>query len=332
MLQRLRRKRVLSVLLIIIGTTAFHLLAPTTSHAWHNLHLLAERLYYLPILLAAAWFGFRATSAFTLLISGAYALHFTLDWGSRPWVQMEQAANLVTFWVLAATASVLFGRWKSALGRVERSHEETLSTLAASLELREPYTAGHSERVRAYTLLLADKLGIREPERLRLLAAGALFHDVGKIGIPDTILMKAGPLTPDERTTMQRHPELGADLVGKIRFLEDARNLVLHHHENFDGRGYPHGLRGQDIPLGARLFAVADSYDAMTTTRSYRPALSVAEAAQRILEGRGTQFDPEVVDAFIGIGIQTWRDLAVQYGVPHPLQPSLECSEGERHA
>jgi putative nucleotidyltransferase with HDIG domain len=225
-------------------------------------------------------------------------------------LQAEQGANLATFWILSLTASLLFGRLKGALQRVEAAREETLTGLAASLELREPYTSGHSRRVRDYTLKLAERLGIRDGEALRLIGAGALFHDVGKIGVPDSILLKAGPLSPEEEKMMRRHPEMGADLVGRVGSLKDAAELVLSHHERYDGTGYPRGLRGELIPRAARIFAVADAFDAMTTDRLYRRALSFDEAARRLSEGRGRQFDPEVVDALLALGSDQLKEVS----------------------
>ena len=321
-------KRSAALVAGVLMVTVLHRSAPTGSHGWHGWHLVAERPYYLPILLSAAWFPFKGAAAVTLLASAAYGLHVVLDWRGQPMVQAELGANVTTFWVLAVTTSLLFGRWKAALAGIERAHQETLSALAGSLELREPYTGGHSERVRAYTLLLADRLGILDPEERRFLAAGALFHDIGKIGIPDAILTKEDPLTSQEREVMKRHPELGAGLIGRVSLLQEARELVLSHHERFDGAGYPRGLQGEAIPRGARLFAVADAFDAMTTARSYRPALPFDEAARRIREGRGTQFDPRVVDAFEGVGSAEWREIAARHGVVFASVGAAPAREG----
>lgn len=286
----------------VVFITLLHRLAPTDSHAWHLWHLVAERLYYVPILLGAAWLPLRGSVVVTLAACLGYFAHVALDWRGQPMIQAEQGANVATFWILSVTASLLFGRLKRALKQVEAAREETLTGLAASLELREPYTSGHSRRVRDYTLKLAERLGIRDGEALRLIAAGALFHDVGKIGIPDSILLKPDALSPEEKAVMRRHPEMGADLVGRVGSLKDAAELVLSHHERYDGMGYPRGLRGESIPRGARIFAVADAFDAMTTDRLYRRALSFDEAVKRLSEERGRQFDPEVVDALLALG------------------------------
>jgi HD-GYP domain-containing protein (c-di-GMP phosphodiesterase class II) len=294
----------------VVFITLLHRLAPTDSHAWHPWHLVAERLYYVPILLGAAWLPVRGSVVVTFAACLGYFAHVMLDWRGQPMLQAEQGANLATFWILSLTASLLFGRLKGALQRVEAAREETLTGLAASLELREPYTSGHSRRVRDYTLKLAERLGIRDGEALRLIGAGALFHDVGKIGVPDSILLKAGPLSPEEEKMMRRHPEMGADLVGRVGSLKDAAELVLSHHERYDGTGYPRGLRGELIPRAARIFAVADAFDAMTTDRLYRRALSFDEAARRLSEGRGRQFDPEVVDALLALGSDQLKEVS----------------------
>jgi putative nucleotidyltransferase with HDIG domain len=173
----------------------------------------------------------------------------------------------------------------------------------------------HSQRVRDYALLLADRLWVADPARRESLAMGALLHDIGKIGIPDRILLKAGGLDEEERGTMRRHPELGARLLEKIGFLGQAREIVLAHHERFDGSGYPSGLAGRAIPAGARVFAVVDAFDAMTTDRPYSVARSYVEASSRIIEASGSQFDPAVVQAFSAVPYEAWSEVAARYGI-----------------
>lgn len=263
---------------------ALHALSPAGPHAWHWLHLVAGKLYFLPILLAAAWFGTRATVGVTLAVSALSAAHIARDWAGHPMVQAEQFAEIVTFWMVGLVSSALFRRERHAREETRLAHEETLAALASSLELRERYTAGHSRRVRDYALLLADEMGLRDPAFLASLAQGALLHDVGKIGIPDRILLKPAPLDPEERAVMRRHPEMGASLIGEIASLRAARELILAHHERYDGGGYPHGLAGAAIPLAARIFTVADTFDAVTTDRPYHAALSWEEAASTIAE------------------------------------------------
>lgn len=187
-----------------------------------------------------------------------------------------------------------------ALGELETSYQATLLALSAALDARDRETEGHSRRVTRLALAIARQLKLGHDE-LTSLERGALLHDVGKIGISDNVLLKAGPLTPEERELMNEHPRLGYDMLKGIPFLQDALPVVLHHQEMYDGSGYPSGLSGSRIPLGARIFAVADAYDAMTSTRPYREAMSHNRAFEEILRCRGTQFDPQVVDAFAAL-------------------------------
>lgn len=287
-----------------------HALTPAGPHPWHWLHLVAAKLYYLPIVIAAAWLGTRATVAVTLIVSALSAAHIARDWAGLPMVQEEQAAEIATFWLVGLVSAILFRHEREAHKETRVAHEETLAALAGSLDLREHYTAGHSRRVRDYALVIAEEMGLRDPAFLTSLAQGALLHDVGKIGIPDRILLKPGPLGEEERSTMRRHPEMGASLVGEIGWLRPARALILAHHERYDGAGYPQGLAGATIPLAARIFTVADAFDALTTDRLYHAALAWEEAASKIQDGRGSQFDPDAAGAFLRIPFDVWARVA----------------------
>ncbi|MHB9100147.1 MAG: HD-GYP domain-containing protein [Sulfuricella sp.] len=169
--------------------------------------------------------------------------------------------------------------------------------LAAALDAREHETGLHSKRVACHTLALARRF-TDDPQRLRQVYWGALLHDLGKIGIPDAILLKVGPLTEDEWGVMRTHPEIGQRILAAVPFMAEAAEIVLNHEERFDGTGYPRGLRGEAIPLWARLFAVIDTLDAMTSDRPYRKGLSFDAAKVEILRLTGTQFDPLAVEAF----------------------------------
>jgi putative nucleotidyltransferase with HDIG domain len=175
-----------------------------------------------------------------------------------------------------------------------------LEALLAALDTRDTETEGHSERVAAYTMLIAQRLNLSE-EELPHIERGALLHDIGKIGVPDHILYKPGPLTPDEWEIMKQHPVVGYKMCMKIEMLRPAAPIVLHHHERWDGKGYPYGLSGEEIPLGARIFAIADTLDAMTSDRPYRKALSFAQAREEIERCAGAQFDPELVKVFLSV-------------------------------
>jgi putative nucleotidyltransferase with HDIG domain len=181
--------------------------------------------------------------------------------------------------------------------QLEESLLETVETLNAAVEARDPYTAGHSQRVRRVALAIGRNLGL-SAKRLGVLSTAALFHDVGKIGIPDSILTKAGPLEPSEAAIMREHVLRGAEIAAKVSSFHDAIPAIRHHHERWDGLGYPDGLSGDEIPLEATIVGLADAWDAMTTNRPYATALSLNEALMQIRSGRGKQFNPAVVDAF----------------------------------
>lgn len=194
-------------------------------------------------------------------------------------------------------------------GRLNRSNvDETLDALATAVDLRDNETVGHSRRVTLYALEIANAMGCSKELSIEL-ARGALLHDVGKIGIPDSILLKPSKLTPEETAIMQSHAQSGFALLSGIGFLAQASKIVLSHHERFDGTGYPMGLAGEEIPLGARIFSVADTLDAITSDRPYRGARAFRTASEIIQEESGKQFDPGVVKAFLSIGQEVWENL-----------------------
>ena len=211
---------------------------------------------------------------------------------------------------------------QAALRQLEQSYEDTLKALGAAIDLRDSETAGHSERVCRYSLQIARALGWPE-KQLATLARGAYLHDIGKLAIPDGILLKAGPLTAEERHVMQRHVQLGFDLLKDIPFLADAAEIVLMHHERFDGAGYPHGLKGERILPGARIFAIADTLDAITSDRPYRKASSFESARETIRSLAGTQLDPRLVDIYLDIAEDTWPTIARNQRQTEGLSPQL---------
>lgn len=182
--------------------------------------------------------------------------------------------------------------------RTQRTYYETIRGLAEALEARDAYTRGHSERVTRYALAIAEAMDL-SPEDCRIIEHAGLLHDIGKIGISDTILHKTTKLSQEDRLVIEHHPIFGDTILGPIKFLHHVQQVVKHHHEHYDGGGYPAGLAGDAIPLSARIICVADSYDAMTSDRPYRLALARAEAVSELMRHRGTQFDPQVVDVFI---------------------------------
>ena len=181
--------------------------------------------------------------------------------------------------------------------RLEERSLEAIAGLNATVDARDPYTAGHSARVQRIALAIADELDLGH-ERREAVRYGSLFHDIGKIGVPDAILGKPSSLTDKEYAVIKRHPTDGADIVSKLGSLRDSVPLIRHHHERWDGAGYPDGLAGNEIPVDACIVGLADAWDAMTTDRPYRPALTLEEAASEVRNGRGAQFAPVVVDAF----------------------------------
>ncbi len=207
-----------------------------------------------------------------------------------------------------------------ALEELEQSYDYTLEALASALDLKDAETEGHCQRVTAMTIVIARAMGVAEAE-LRQIARGAFLHDIGKMGIPDSILRKPGPLTPEETTIMRTHCDIGYQVLERIPFLREASEIVLAHQEKYDGSGYPRGLRGDQIPIGARIFAVADTLDAMISDRPYRKALPMDKAKDEIRRHAGSQFDPKVVEVFDTIPVAVWLELRQNYQAPfHQVQ------------
>jgi len=207
---------------------------------------------------------------------------------------------------------------KGALDQLEQSYDDTLEALGGALDLKDAETEGHSKRVTAYTIAIAKAIKV-DPGLLPQIARAAFLHDIGKMAIPDMILRKPGPLTPEEREVMRTHCEIGFNMVTRIPFLREAAEIVLSHQEYFDGTGYPRGLKGEQIPLGARIFAVADALDAMISDRPYRKALPISHAREEIQRCSGTQFDPTVVEVFLAMPGTLWNELRENIGRPYRL-------------
>jgi putative nucleotidyltransferase with HDIG domain len=297
--------RIAVIFALIAAVSAAHYWTPRGDHWLHVTHMSLGKLYVLPVVLAAIWFGLRGALLSAVAVTCLYVPHILVQWASMPDIGIDQWSELATAWVTAVLAGVFADRERTSARRLAVAYEGMVRALVAALDAREHDTEEHSLRVRAYTLRLAAELGI-SPEQQRIFALGALLHDIGKIGVPDAILLKPGRLNPREREQMRQHPELGRQIVKSVPFFGPAADLVQAHHERWDGRGYPDGLRGEEIPLGARVFAVADAYDALTTRRPYRDAGSDAQARTTIRAGAGTQFDPAVVAALERIPAPEW--------------------------
>jgi hypothetical protein len=254
-------------------------------------------LFYLPVVLAAVLWGPRAG-----VVLGAACAALAEPF---PLVVLGRLEATDETWLVRAGAMMLVGAVVGSLTRallervqeLETLNEETIFAFVRAIDARDPYTARHSEKVAGYAVELARALGL-PPQDCRRIHLAGMLHDVGKVALERSVLHKPGALTEDEWEQVRRHPALSAHIIGAVARFGVYVPGARHHHERFDGGGYPDGLAGTTIPLDARILAVADSYDAMTSDRSYRPALSHAEALSRLRSGAGTQFDPRCVEAF----------------------------------
>ncbi|MFI6521701.1 HD-GYP domain-containing protein [Spirillospora sp. NPDC050679] len=203
---------------------------------------------------------------------------------------------------------LFIARW--AMGQAhdqQQAHSATLAALCQAVETKDYYTRGHSERVSRGSVMIAQEIGMRA-DRVEAIRYAGMLHDVGKLGVPTKVLQKDGPLTEEEFAAIQLHPMRGLEIVREIGFLDEALAGIMHHHEKMDGRGYPMGLAGDEIPEFARVISVADAFDSMTSTRSYRPARSIEEAVAELRRGMGDHFDPEIVEAFLrALDREGWR-------------------------
>ncbi len=215
----------------------------------------------------------------------------------------NQAAN-------AVDNAILFDRLQQINFKLMLAYDTTIEGWSHALDMRDRETEGHSQRVTEMTITIAKAFGI-EDSKLVHMQRGALLHDIGKMGVPDSILLKPGPLTDEEWTIMKRHPEYAFSMLSKIDYLEPAIDIPYYHHEKWDGTGYPRGLKGKEIPLAARIFAVVDVWDALRSDRPYRPAWPAEKVFEHIRSGAGTHFDPEVVETFIRIAMESEQLSAV---------------------
>ncbi|ATP40664.1 metal-dependent phosphohydrolase [Solibacillus sp. R5-41] len=230
--------------------------------------------------------------------------------------------------VLSFISFLLLLRFLNYIKALKYSYDEQLEGIVkgviAILELKDPYTRGHSERVAAYAMNMAEATGKFKPSELNYFYYACLLHDIGKVNIPDSILTKSGRLTDEEYDIIKTHPVVGAEAIREVDGIADNLEVIYHHHERWDGKGYPDGLSGGDIPFLARITAVADAFDAMTSSRSYRPALQFEEAYQRILDGQGSQFDPQLIELFKQVYPQ-WMQISKTY------RKGMNMRGGEKH-
>ncbi|WP_037620835.1 HD-GYP domain-containing protein [Streptomyces aureus] len=236
-----------------------------------------------------AWPGLFARSLAPVAVHGLAGLMMAVLWRS-PYGPVAALLVLLPMYVSC---------WVFAQYHRERAaHQATIRALVQAVDIKDGYTRGHSERVGRASVLIARELGMHD-ERVEVLRFAGILHDVGKLGVPTRLLRKDGPLTPEERRVIELHPEYGHEMVRGIGFLGEARSAILHHHERLDGSGYPYGLAGPQIPEFARVVAVADAFDAMTSTRSYSRARPVPAALDELGRCAGTQFDPRMVAALV---------------------------------
>jgi HD-GYP domain-containing protein (c-di-GMP phosphodiesterase class II) len=229
---------------------------------------------------------------------------------SRTWQHSGFSAEKVTLCTTMASGAAVAIENCLLFSDPERGHLATLSALVSALDAREREPEAHCLRVQQYGLALARAMGLPEPE-LRVIAAGALLHDIGTIGIAEATLLKQGRLSDEEWAVVRRHPLIGDEILRSLSHLSGARAIVLAHQERWDGTGYPYGLKGEAIPLGARIFAVVDALDAMTSDRPYRARMTLAQAREEIARCAGSQFDPQVVVAFMRVPLEEWAKLGL---------------------
>lgn len=273
---------------------------------------------------ATAWRGLLTRSLAPHCVHGLAGLMMAVMWRSPyglPAATLVLLPMYISCWVFAQ------------YHRERAAHQATIRALVQAVDIKDRYTRGHSERVGQASAMIARELGMAE-DRLEVVRIAGILHDVGKLGVPTRLLRKDGPLTPEERRIIELHPEYGHEMVRGIGFLGEARAAILHHHERVDGSGYPYGLTGDQIPVLARVVAVADAFDAMTSTRSYSRARPVAVALAELERCAGAQFDPAMVGALSGaIGRHGWHpvvtsdeDLQVIAGSPSAGSPPASAA------
>ncbi|MFI6011976.1 HD-GYP domain-containing protein [Streptomyces sp. NPDC051243] len=261
-----------------------------------------------------AWRGLFLRSLAPIAVHGLAGLMMAVLWRSRygPVAALLVLLPMCVSW------------WMFAQYHRERAaHQATIRALVQAVDIKDGYTRGHSERVGQASMMIARELGM-DDERVEVVRFAGILHDVGKLGVPTRLLRKDGPLTPEERRVIELHPEYGHEMVRGISFLGEARAAVLHHHERLDGSGYPYGLRGNQIPEPARVVAVADAFDAMTSTRSYSRARPVSVALRELERCAGSQFDPRMVTAL--------SRAVDQYGWRPAVTADEACTGGPRPA
>ncbi len=291
-------------LIAVVGLS--HWITPIAGDQFHVVHVFLRKLFILPIVLSAIWFEFRGAIIAAAVVTIVYLPHVFLQWSGNLTENINQLGEVATAWIVALLSGFFVRTEKTALRETARTHEGSVIALVAALDAREHETELHSLRVRAYALRIGAELAMT-PKQMRVLGQASLLHDIGKIGTPDPILLKPGPLTNEEWQIMRRHPEVGRRILLLVSFLKDSAKIVYSHHEHYDGTGYPRALSGEQIPFEARVFAVADAFDALTSDRPYRKKVSCEEARKVIQADSGKHFDTEAVRAFLRVSCEEWE-------------------------
>ncbi len=289
------------LLLVIFGISLVislaHFLVP---HHFLVIHGFLRRIYYFPIILTASLWGLKRASYVTGFIGALYLPFVVWHWGSEPLAaNLEGVYELVVFGAVAATTGYLSDREKARRREVQEAYHETVVRLATAAEYKDENTGAHLHRISGYAGVIATELGL-PASQVELIKQAAHMHDIGKIGIPDHILLRKGKLSEEVVRVMRTHTVIGHRILegSPSPLLRTAASIALTHHERYDGKGYPRGIRGEEIPLAGRVVAVADVFDALTTSRPYKPAYGVAESIDMMAREKGFHLDPLVFHAF----------------------------------
>jgi putative nucleotidyltransferase with HDIG domain len=296
------RLMVICLCILVIGLA--HWITPASPYLL-SVHVILRKLFVVPIVLAAIWFEVRGAILCGILVSMIYFPHIFMQWAGDTSENINQIGEIVSIWIIAILSGIFVRIDKKALREVAQTHEGSLMALTAALDVREHNTGLHSLRVRDYALRLGRELNLGQAD-LNTLGKASLLHDIGKIGIPDHILLKKHSPTEAEWDIMCQHADMGQQILLSVPFLKEAASIVHSHHEHYDGSGYSQALKANQIPLGARIFAVVDAYDALTSCRPYHLTVTCSEAQKIIKEDSGKHFDPDVVKTFLRIPCEEW--------------------------
>lgn len=303
-IQKIRKifenKKIVDLLVLLFIITLISFVFYLTSRGDITQFHIYSKLFYLAIIIASLQYNLRIAILIPTLISIGELLYIYLS------DKVDILALVFIFSIpmyyftslIVAYAKFQTITLRRLINEINQSYEDMESALIKALEAKDLYTQGHSERVCRLVSQIISKMVLEEDEKKEILRAAKL-HDIGKIGIKDEILNKPGRLTEEEFAQIMDHPIIGYEIIKKIKNMENIAKIIRHHHERYDGNGYPDGLKGEEIPLGSRIIAVADSFDAMISKRSYRDAFTVAQAVKEIKQNSGKQFDPQVVSSFM---------------------------------